>query len=132
MEFLDETISNTPIPRTIRKFHFKAIFTLLHGFSDASNLANGTVVYFRTMYEDTSVSTTILYSKSRVTPLKTTTIPRLELSVALLLLKILSYLQKIYGIQGVYAWSNCEIVLSWLRCPPAVWKNYHPEFCTIK
>ena len=126
MEFLDETTASHlqhTDTRTIKKYHSKATFTSLHVFSDTSNLVYDAVVYFRTVHKDSSVSLPSHTPSQRVTPLKTTTTPRLELSVALLLSKIMCYLQKIYGIQEVYTWSNSEIVLSRLRRSPVAWKT---------
>jgi len=61
----------------------------LHGFSDASTLAYGGVVYLRTLHTDTSVTVDIIMSKVRVAPLKELTVPRLELCAALVLANLL-------------------------------------------
>ena len=58
------------------------ILVKLHGFSDASAQAYGAVVYLRAVYEDGSISSTIIASKTHVAPLKVQTIPRLELLAA--------------------------------------------------
>uniref|UniRef100_A0A1X7V2N7 Uncharacterized protein n=1 Tax=Amphimedon queenslandica TaxID=400682 RepID=A0A1X7V2N7_AMPQE len=62
-------------------------FIQLVGFCDASINAFAAVVYIRVVGEaPTSIS--ILASKTRVVPLKTVTIPRLELLSALLLARL--------------------------------------------
>lgn len=54
-------------------------YTELHFFSDASEKAYGTCVYIRTVTEDGNITTALLQSKTKVAPIKITTIPRLEL-----------------------------------------------------
>ena len=51
----------------------------LHAFSDASKLAYAAVVYVRTVYENGQIDVRLVASKSRVSPLKSQSIPRLEL-----------------------------------------------------
>ncbi len=52
--------------------------TELHSFSDASEKAYGTVVCFRSLNGD-QVCNSVLFSKSRVAPLKKPSLPKLEL-----------------------------------------------------
>lgn len=49
----------------------------LHGFCDASQAAYGACVYIRNQSPDGSTTVNLLMSKSRVAPMRTTTIPRL-------------------------------------------------------
>ena len=55
-------------------------------------------------------------SKTRVPPLKQQTIPKLELSAALLTSKLLNAVAKDLGISSshLYAWTDSSIVLGWL------------------
>ncbi len=82
-------ITSHPIPR----YHLekgKQVRSLqLHGFSDASDSAYAGVVYLRAVYSDTSVSTSLLIAKTKVTPICGSTTPRKELCGAQLLSKIL-------------------------------------------
>ena len=57
----------------------------LHGFSDASNNGFGAFVYVRSFRRSGKVTLKLLTAKSRAAPLKTETIPRLELLGNLLL-----------------------------------------------
>ena len=56
----------------------------LHYFSDASELAYGAVAYLRLVNASGAVHCSFVIGKSRLSPLKTVTIPRLELSAATL------------------------------------------------
>ncbi|XP_033314632.1 uncharacterized protein LOC117213390 [Bombus bifarius] len=62
-----------------------AIEIELHGFCDASKRAHGSYIYLRTFNSAGNIKTRLLTAKSKVAPLKSQTIPRLELSGALLL-----------------------------------------------
>ena len=53
--------------------------TQLHGFSDASKRAYVAVVYIRNLFNDGTVLTKFVASKTKVAPLKSLTIPKLEL-----------------------------------------------------
>lgn len=66
----------------------------LHGFSDASEVAYGAVVYLRSIDVSNNVTVRILASKSRVAPLRVLTIPRLELCSALLLAQLKDKVKK--------------------------------------
>ena len=114
-------ITEHPIPRCY--YHLtKAIrHVQLHGFADASNVAYNGVVYLRTLYQDTTVSVSIVHAKTKVAPLfPTGTTLRLELCGAQVLSKLLVTAMDSLdiSIQDVYAWSDSTIVLCWLHMPP--------------
>ena len=92
----------------------------LHGFCDASEEALAAVVYIRCTYSNHPTTSRLVLSKTRVAPLKTQSIPRLELSGAVLLTEILESTREVLGIpkQNVHAWCDSTIALAWLnRCP---------------
>ena len=66
------------IPRCLKNSKPVTSVTL-HTFSDASEKAYVTAVYTRHEYEDQSVTTQLIASKTRLSPLKAISIPRLEL-----------------------------------------------------
>ena len=54
----------------------------LHHFPDGSEDGYGSVSYLRLVNEERNINCALVFGKSRVTPLKALTIPRLELSAA--------------------------------------------------
>ncbi|XP_008190207.1 uncharacterized protein LOC103312011 [Acyrthosiphon pisum] len=94
----------------------------LHAFSDASQEAFGACVYMRSMKSDGSVDVRLYTSKSRVAPMKPSTIPRLELCGALLAAELandtlaeLKALNVNVPPNDVYLWSDSSIVIAWIQ-----------------
>lgn len=98
----------------------------LHGFSDASSTAYGAVIYIRTEQLDGTVGCRLLVSKTRVAPLKTVTIPRLELAAAELLSRLLVKVTNSMEWQSAsyFLWSDSTVVLHWIRKLPCSLKTY--------
>ncbi len=119
-------ITEHSIPRYHHTIGKKVRSLQLHGFSDASDVAYAGVVYLRTVYDNTDVSITLLYSKTRVAPLSKSTTPRLELCGAQLLSKLLVHVATALEIplSNIYAWSDSTIVLGWLSTSPSRLKSY--------
>ncbi|XP_046145552.1 uncharacterized protein LOC114881846 [Osmia bicornis bicornis] len=68
----------------------------LHGFSDASQLAMAAVIYITVFSSSTDLKVmSLVCSKTKVAPLKKLTIPRLELTAALILAKLLKFVTKL-------------------------------------
>ncbi len=74
-----DDLENMRIPRCYSTSNTAPIKVELHGFSDVSKAAVAAVVYWRAVYEDGHVEVRLVASKTKVAPLKTQTIPRLEL-----------------------------------------------------
>lgn len=66
----------------------------LHVFADASEDAFGAVAYLRHEYTDSTISCTLVLSKTRLAPVKPLTIPRLELQAAVLATRVAQTIMK--------------------------------------
>ena len=64
------------------------VFSQLHHFSDASEAAYGSVSYLRITNAEGKVHCAFLFAKSRLAPLKSISIPRLELSAGTISIRL--------------------------------------------
>ncbi|XP_071579521.1 uncharacterized protein [Temnothorax nylanderi] len=98
----------------------------LHGFSDASSRAYAAVVYIRVLTSMDQFDVTLLICKTKVAPIKTVSIPRLELCAAALLARLVKFVQAALKLQSVpvYCWSDSKSILAWLRQHPSIWKTF--------
>lgn len=88
----------------------------LHVFVDASEEAYGAVVYNVTANDNETLST-LVAAKSRVAPLKTVSIPRMELLAAVLGVKLLIAITTALNValHTATLWSDSLNVLCWIR-----------------
>ena len=115
-------LSSHAVSRQFTKNSSPIINQQLYAFADASTKGYGGVVYLRQQHQDTSVSVALVVSKTRVSPLKQQTIPKLELFAALLTSKLLNAVAK--DLAPIYAWTDNSIVLGWLSIHIAHWKVF--------
>ena len=90
----------------------------LHHFSDASRNGYGQASNLRLVDEKGTVHCSLVMGKSRVTPTKLVSIPRLELAAAALSVKISFTLRKeltIHPIIKEYFWTDSKVVLAYLN-----------------
>lgn len=118
------TINDLKIPRHI--FLEFPTSIQLHCFSDASNYAYGACLYARSEDQYGNIAVHLIAAKSRVAPIKTITLPCLELCGALLSARLakktITALQ--IRIDRVFFYTDSTIVLSWLAAEPATWKTF--------
>lgn len=100
----------------------------LHGFSDSSNLLYCAIVYLRVVLDDNEVKVFFISSKSKVAPLKTLSIPRLELLGCVLLTKllkeILSAVEGRLEIDEIHCWTDSTVALHWINGKEKMWKPW--------
>ncbi len=110
-----------PIPRRYHNSDSPVIERTLHGFSDASTLAYGGVVYVRQLHQEGTITTALVMSKAKVMPIKTLSIPRAELAGAYVLAKLLVYVAKLLKVspEKIHPWTDSSSVIKWMRKFPA-------------
>ena len=98
----------------------------LHGFADASTLVYAAVVYVRAVYVDGTVTSRLVVAKTKVAPLKTVSIPRLELCGAVLLSELLVATSKALKVpkDQLHGWIDSTAALGWLKNCPSKYKTY--------
>eukprot|EP00117_Sycon_ciliatum_P031101 scpid25928/ scgid24391/ len=110
--------SNVQVPRYVGDQRQQASQRELHVFCDASNGAYGAAAYLRTIGDkDSSPSVHLIYSKSRISPIKAMTTPRLELLAALIGTRMVKFLknQLPFPLTEVHLWSDSQCVLGWIE-----------------
>ena len=105
-------------PRCLKPPDFRDVVTAeLHHFSDASSSGYGAVSYLRQINCDGRIHSSFVISKSRVTPMRELTIPRLELCAAVLAAKLDCMLRRELDIKlsrSVF-WSDSMVVLHYIQ-----------------
>lgn len=111
------------IPRWIQTTRNRNIDLI--GFCDASQRAYGAAVYVRCTEQD-KVWCNLLISKSRVAPVKTVSIPRLELCAAELLAKLMNQVRTENQLEyaSYHMFSDSMIMLHWLKRESATLKTF--------
>ncbi|XP_078043950.1 uncharacterized protein LOC144473703 [Augochlora pura] len=116
-------LNELKIPRWIH-YGADAMSVELHGFCDASLAAYSAVTYLKVTTMNSDVSTSFLMAKSRVAPIKTQSIPMLELNGAVLLSELLVHVLSSLAIkvERVVCWTYSTIALAWLKKHASTWK----------
>ena len=88
----------------------------LHHFSDASTTGYSQCSYIRFINESGDIHCAFVIGKSRVVPLKVQTIPRLELTAALISVRMSAFLQQELDLGHVteYFWTDSRVVLGYI------------------
>ncbi|GFW18571.1 integrase catalytic domain-containing protein [Trichonephila clavipes] len=96
-------------------------------------MAYGAALYLRCINTSGEISVRLLCSKSKVAPLKSITIPRLELCGAVLLSKLLKRTLNAFkvNISQIYLWTDSSIVLAWIKKPFAQLKTFVRNWVSI-
>ncbi|GFW27091.1 integrase catalytic domain-containing protein [Trichonephila clavipes] len=105
--------------------HSQATRVELHSFADASEKCYGAVIYRRSQSPD-GATVKLVTSKSRVAPVKSVTMPRLELCAVVLLAKLMKRVETALQMKTppMYLWSDSTIVLAWIQKEPNLLKTF--------
>ncbi|XP_054717638.1 uncharacterized protein LOC129226996 [Uloborus diversus] len=117
-------LTNIKIPRCI--LIPQASDVQVHGFCDSSEKAYCAAIYIRSQDVTLAVTSRLLTSKTRVSPVKPQSLPRLELCSALLLANLLQATLPTLTvpISETFAWSDSKITLAWLKSEPRRWQPF--------
>lgn len=105
------------IPRCFKPKDFgRVVKAELHNFSDASTIGYGQCSYLRLVDENNKIHCAFVTGKSRVAPLKTVTIPRLELTAAVCSVRVSQQIhqQLEYTIDEDFYWTDSKVVLGYI------------------
>ena len=104
------------VSRCFKPENFKDVIKCeMHSFSDASLEGYGQCAYLRLQDSDGKVHCSLVLAKSRVAPLKTITVPRLELSAAVLSAEVSTTLKNELSCDiDQFFWTDSKIVLGFI------------------
>ncbi|XP_050500156.1 uncharacterized protein LOC126880374 [Diabrotica virgifera virgifera] len=96
----------------------------LHVFVDASKYAYAACVFIRLEFQN-SISIKLLLAKSRLSPVKTITLPRLELMAAVIGVRLLETVKEVTDFTELktYYWSDSMVVLTWIKTK-GLWNTF--------
>ena len=95
----------------------KVVQTEVHSFSDASQSGIGQVSYLRVVNENEDVHVSFLMSKARVGPIKPISIPRMELTAAVVSVNVTAMLEReldYTSLQSAY-YTDSEVVIAYIH-----------------
>lgn len=110
-------LDSLQIPRCIKPDGFgESVKTELHHFSDASSFGYGQCSYIRMWNSENQIACAFVMGKARVVPVKPVTVPRLELSAAVLSVRTASMLQQELDYQSIshVYWTDSKVVLGYI------------------
>jgi len=119
-------VESVRVQRCVKPGESNNVCCQLHHFADASCTAYGVVIYLRAVKRDGKTTCSLMMAKSRLAPVKTVTLPRLELMAATLAVKVDQLMQRELDIplaKSVF-WTDSAIVLQYIS-------NEHKRFHTF-
>ncbi|XP_011859870.1 PREDICTED: uncharacterized protein LOC105557283 [Vollenhovia emeryi] len=107
----------------------------IHGFCDASQHAMAATIYVKATTSDKTITVKMLCAKTKVAPLKCSTIPRLELCGAVLLTKLVAQVIRVFQNKDtpIFLWTDSAVSFTWINNHPSKWKDFvHNRVCFIQ
>ena len=98
----------------------------LIGFCDSSEKAMAAAVFIRTVDDNKKSKTALLAAKTKLVPIRKTSIPKLELCATVLLSKLIDSVKRALqlDVATVKCYTDSSIVMTWLSSPPSRWRKY--------
>jgi len=117
MEYLSH-LTRVHIPRWTGQTK-KSLSLEMHGFTDASSRAYVAVVYLRVIHSLSNFQVNLICAKTKVAPIKTVSIPRLELNTVVVLSRL--HLDDASALPLEYSnlWTDSTIIMAWLKQHPS-------------
>lgn len=108
-------LANVEIPRCMKGYDYNDESTMqVHVFNDASQFAYATVMFLRVETEG-NVSVQLIQAKTRVSPIKRMTIPRLELMACVLGTRLINSMKNTCLEEiPCYYWTDSTTALAWI------------------
>ena len=110
-------LNQLTFPRCYKPPNFgRVLDSSLHVFGDGCKVGYGAAAYLRQVNEDGKIAVSLVMGKSRVSPLKMITIPRLELTAATVAVKLGALVKeslKIENVRMVY-YSDSKVTLGYI------------------
>ena len=99
----------------------------LHGFCDSSTEVYCAVIYIR-VANSSDVKLSFLTSKTKVAPMKPSSVPRLEVLGCLLLSQLITGVALAVSsrvcVDGTFCWTDSEVTLCWVKGKEKCWKPW--------
>ena len=110
-------LENISVPRCFKLKGTSIANAQLHVFTDGSESGYGACAYLRIVDTAGNINCSLVLGKSRLAPLKQTTIPRLELSGAVVACKMYEMIKEELDIEleSVTFWTDSMIVLGYIK-----------------
>ena len=114
-----QDLHQASIPRCVSNWDLSSARAVeLHHFGDASTNGYGACSYLRCLSQNGDIHCSFLMGKARVAPLKTTTMPRMELQAAVMAVKLSRLLRhelKLCDRVAEYFWTDSKDVLGYIQ-----------------
>lgn len=112
------SLADVQIQRCFIPTHFGQVKSFeLHHFADASVSGYGACTYLRVINQSEQIYCSLVMAKSRVTPTNVMTIPRLELSAAVVAVRVSDLLKVELETPNIqeFFWTDSTVVLSYIN-----------------
>ena len=122
-----KSVQDIHISRCIKPCMFaKIVETSLHHFSDASEKGYGQCSYIRLVNDEEKIHCSFLVGKSRVTPKKFLSTSRLELTGAVLSVKMACLIKNKLNLGNITErfWTDSQVVLAYIRSTTKRFKDF--------